>query len=101
MNTTKATALNRWEQARKKQQYALLAQSVEAQEDRIAEHYSAFAHLAMQLRELTNERKRRRSPELNDTIRHFCKVIREGHLMEFGIELEWPAVEAGGKEIDR
>jgi hypothetical protein len=101
MTTTKATALNRWEQARKEQQYALLSRSVEAQEDRIAEHYSAFAHLAMQLRALAEERKRRRSPELDDAIRHLCKVIREGHLMEFGIELEWPAVEAAGKEIAR
>jgi hypothetical protein len=82
--------MNRWERARQEQQYWMLAQSVESQEERIAAHYTAFAHLAMQLRQLTEARKHSGSPELNETIRYLTGKIREGHLMEFGIELEWP-----------
>ena len=50
----------------------------------------AFAHLAMQLRELTKARKHGCTTDLNDTIRYLTGKIREGHLMEFGIQLEWP-----------
>ena len=82
--------LNRYEQARAERQRWTLAQSVEAQEERIAAHYTTFAHLAMQLRELTEARKRGCTTDLNDTIRYLTGKIREGHLMEFGIQLEWP-----------
>ena len=85
-----AIDLNRYEQARAERQRWTLAQSVEAQEERIAEHYTAFAHLAMQLRELTEARKHGCTTDLNDTIRYLTGKIREGHLMEFGIQLEWP-----------
>ena len=85
-----AIDLNRCEQARAERQRWTLAQSVEAQEERIAAHYTAFAHLAMQLRELTEARKHGCTTDLNDTIRYLTEKIREGHLMEFGIQLEWP-----------
>ena len=94
----KHTALNRFAQARKQHQYAMLARSSEDQEEQIAKHYVAFAQIAMQLRELTEERKRNNSPELNELIQYLCKKIREGHLMEFGIELEWPSVEPTGAQ---
>lgn len=68
----------------------MLSQSEHAQEERIAAHYTAFAHLAMQLRELTEARKHSGSKDLDDTIRFLTGKIREGHLMEFGIQLEWP-----------
>jgi len=78
------------DEARAERQRWTLAQSVEAQEERIAAHYTAFAHLAMQLRELTEARKHGCTTDLNDTIRYLTGKIREGHLMEFGIQLEWP-----------
>ena len=90
--TGSATAidLNRYEQARAERQRCMLAQSVEVQEERIAAHYTAFAHLALQLRQLTEARKHGCTTDLNDTIRFLTGKIREGHLMEFGIQLEWP-----------
>lgn len=97
-----AIDLNRYEQARAERQRWTLAQSVEAQEERIAAHYTAFAHLAMQLRELTEARKHGCTTDLNDTIRYLTGKIREGHLMEFGIQLEWPNAEAkrpGGRAL--
>ena len=85
-----AIDLNLYEKAREERQRWMLSQSEQAQEERIAAHYTAFAHLAMQLRELTKARKHGCTTDLNDTIRYLTGKIREGHLMEFGIQLEWP-----------
>jgi hypothetical protein len=79
----------RYERARAEHQFWTLSQSEELQEYRIAEHYAAFAQLAMQLRKLIELRKHESTPELNDTIRYLTSKIREGHVMEFGIELNW------------
>jgi len=84
------SAMNRWQLARMETQYKMLAQSEHAQEDRIAEHYSAFAHMAMQLRMLCEERRFSGSTSLDETIKYLTAKIREGHQMEFGILLEWP-----------
>jgi len=90
--TCSATAidLNRYQIAQAERQRWMLSQSEHAQEERIAKHYTAFAHLAMQLRELVEARKHSGSKDLDDTIRFMTGKIREGHLMEFGIQLEWP-----------
>lgn len=90
--------MNLYEQAKAERQWWTLAKSVEAQEERIAEHYVAFAHLALQLRKLTEARRHSRTTELNDTIRYLTGKIREGHLMEFGIQLEWPNAVSESKD---
>ena len=68
----------------------MLAQDERYQEERIAKHYVAFAHLAMQLSKLIEARDQNQSEGLDKTIKYLTSKIREGHLMEFGIELEWP-----------
>ena len=85
-----ATNLSRYQIAKAEHQRWMLSQSEHTQEERIAEHYTAFARLAMQLRELIEARKHSDSKDLDDTIRFLTGKIREGHLMEFGIQLEWP-----------
>lgn len=89
--TACAVDLNRYEIARRNRQYHMLSESEEMQEERIASHYVAFAHLALQLKKMNEIRKMNResSPELNEHIRWLTSKIREGHLTEFGIELEW------------
>lgn len=85
---TACSTMNRWQLARAEIQYKMLARSEQTQEDRIAEHYSAFAHIGMQLRMLCEERRHSGSTEGDETIKFLTRKIREGHLMEFGIELE-------------
>ncbi|MDE2100813.1 MAG: hypothetical protein KGL39_26440 [Patescibacteria group bacterium] len=84
------SAMNRWQLARMERQYMMLSQCEHAQEERIAAHYSAFAHMAMQLRMLCEERRVSGSIKLDETIKYLTDKIREGHQMEFGILLEWP-----------
>ena len=94
------TAMNRFEQARQRHQFEMLSRSVELQEEAIVNHYVAFANLAMQLRTLVNQRKLIRSEESDDLIRFLVGKIKQGHLMEFGIQLEWPICEAARKGSD-
>ncbi len=82
--------MNDQETSRAERQRWILSQSEQAQEERIAAHYTAFAYLAMQLRELTEARKHGSTTEMNASIRYLTGKIREGHVMEFGIQLEWP-----------
>jgi hypothetical protein len=86
--------MSRYEQAKAQSQKWLLSQHCKIQEDRIAAHYVAFAHLAMQLKQLCDERVATGTCQLDETIEFLTGKIREGHLMEFGIALEWPKEDA-------
>lgn len=81
--------MNSYEIARAASQRQALAQCSHFQEEKIAQHYASFAHLAAQLRMLCEERKHTGTTKLDDAIKYLTGKIREGHLLEFGIELEW------------
>lgn len=86
----KLNPVSRYEVARKERQYHLLSNNVKLQAERIAKHYAAFARLSLTLLELIEYQKYNDPQELNDTIHYLTGKIKEGHLMDFGIELEWP-----------
>lgn len=71
---------------------ALSISSPLVQEELIADHYVAQAQLAMQLKQLIKLRKREGTGDFDEVIRYGVAQIKQAHLRDFGIPLEWPDV---------
>lgn len=61
----------------------------------IAEHYVSMAHLALELHRVLEARRLLASPHSNPCVNHaigemVCEIKRH-HLIDLGLELEWPS----------
>ena len=71
-------------------QHALLAERPKAQAETIANHYTAYAQLAMELRKLIELTKRMGpSEDADNAIEMIAAEIKAGHARDLGIELLW------------
>ena len=81
--------MNFHETLRMKLQFATLRDHPELRADRVAAHYVAFAHMALQMKEAVKMYRHSPDPALADFINDLMTRIAEGHQMELGIALEW------------
>ena len=56
----------------------------------IAKHYLAYATMAKQLHLVVEMYQRNPGPILESAINFLVERIKQGHLADFGIPLEWP-----------
>lgn len=91
---TSGSALRR-DQYEMMRTHALLAEHTEARAEAIANHYTTYAQLAMELRKLTELRKRMGpSEDADKAIEMITDEIKAGHAKDLGIELLWQNVES-------
>jgi hypothetical protein len=78
---------------------SMLSKSESSQEERIANHYAAIAASGVELYKLVMLRELQPSNELNEVIKHIADKIREAHLEDFGIELDWHKEDFDEKDL--
>lgn len=80
----------RAELMQRKLTYHLLASDTRYREETIARHYLSLVKLAQQLDYLIQARERQIANDDTDSaIAYLVGTIKEAHLKDFGIELEW------------
>jgi len=85
----KSASVVRYEQMRAELARHRFYQNPEQEPEAIARHYVAHAMLALQLLEMIRFRQYGPDEDLDCMILTLTKQIKENHLHDFGIKLEW------------